>query len=269
MLRSILWLREQRFDYVIDLQCLARSGAFAWLSRGESLIGLDEVREGARGFYDFAAQRPSYFTHAVDWYLETLRKIGVPVHFNFEWLPIRAQVLQSLQERWQTDQFRWIVLQPGARWRNKRWPAENFAEVTRQLASANPELRFAVLGGSDDAEMGRQIALAAPDRCLDLTGKLSLPEMIEWIRACELMISNDTGPMHVAAALGKPVIGIFGPTEPRRTGPYGQLDRALQTELHCVPCMKPFCVNPVQLECLHRITPAAVLAQARPLLESR
>ncbi len=89
MLRSIRWLREQDFDLVIDLQCLARSGAFAWLADGKFLIGLDEVREGARGFYDAAVPRKTFHTHAVDWYLSVLPKLGVPVQQNFEWLPER------------------------------------------------------------------------------------------------------------------------------------------------------------------------------------
>ena len=83
MLRSIRWMRAQNFDWVIDLQCLARSGAFAWLANGKFLIGLDEVREGARGFYDVAVRRASFHTHAVDWYLAVLPRLGVPVHKNF------------------------------------------------------------------------------------------------------------------------------------------------------------------------------------------
>ena len=92
MLRSIRWLREQNFDLVIDLQCLARSGAFAWLANGKFLVGLDEVREGARGFYDLAAPRKSFHTHAVDWYLSVLPQLGVPVHKNFQWLPERPEI---------------------------------------------------------------------------------------------------------------------------------------------------------------------------------
>jgi ADP-heptose:LPS heptosyltransferase len=89
MLRSIRGVRGEKFDLVIDLQCLARSAVFAWLARGEQLVGLDEVREGARGFYDFAVPRKSFHTHAVDWYLSVLPRIGVPVHKNFTWLPAR------------------------------------------------------------------------------------------------------------------------------------------------------------------------------------
>jgi ADP-heptose:LPS heptosyltransferase len=90
----------------------------------------------------------------------------------------------------------------------------------------------------------------SPERCLNLCGETSLPEMVEWIRLCDLMITNDTGPMHAAAALGKPLVALFGPTEPRRTGPYGQLENVLRIELPCSPCLKSFCTWKNPMECL-------------------
>jgi lipopolysaccharide heptosyltransferase I len=269
MLRSIRWLRSQAFDLVIDLQCLSRSGAFAWLATGKFLAGLDEPREGARGFYDVVARRNSFHTHAVDWYLAVLRILNVPVHWNFNWLPERRDVAVEVKRKWKTEASRWIILQPGARWVNKRWPAENFAALVRKLGAAHPDFRFAILGGESDREIGAAIARTDPQRCLDLTGKISLPEMVEWIRLSELMISNDTGPMHVAAALQKPVVAIFGPTEPRRTGPYGQLENVVQTKLSCVPCMKSSCANPKQLECLLTISPDQISLVAEKLLRPK
>ena len=100
MVRSLRWLRAQNFDLVIDLQCLARSGAFAWLANGKQLIGLDEVREGARGFYDVAVPRKDFHTHAVDWYLAVLPPLGVPVHKNFNWLPERPQIAEDVHKKW-------------------------------------------------------------------------------------------------------------------------------------------------------------------------
>jgi heptosyltransferase-1 len=254
MWRSIRWLRAQRFDYVIDLQCLIRSGIFAWLANGARLIGLDEPREGARGFYDNIVLRPSFHTHAVDWYLRVLPLLGVPVTYGFEWIPPRPAVAESVKEKWPVNGSRWVALQPGARWLNKRWPVELYAELVRRLAPANPDLRFAVLGGDEDRPLGEVITRADPARCLDLTGRLSLPEMVEWLRLSDLMVSNDTGPMHIAAALGTPLVALFGPTEPRRTGPYGQLEHALQLNLPCVPCLKARCAYAKPFECLRAIS---------------
>jgi len=261
-LASIRQMRALRFDWVIDLQSLARSGLFAWLANGELTIGLDDAREGARGFYDLVVPRPSFHTHAVDWYLGVLPLLGVPVHRDFTWLPLRPEVAERVGQRWLVPDVRWIVLQPGARWVNKRWPVEHFAQLVRMLSSDFADLRFAVLGGAADAPLGSMIAQAVPGRSLDLTGKSSLPEMVEIIRAAALMVTNDTGPMHVAAALGKPVVGLFGPTEPRRTGPYGQVEHALRMpELPCVPCMKEHCAFAQPLECLRALGPARVYAE--------
>ena len=259
MFRSIAELRARKYDWVIDLQCLIRSGLFAWLANGKLLAGLDEPREGARGFYDIIVPRASFHTHAVDWYLAVLPRLGVPVHTNFVWLPERQQVAEGINVKWNPEPGRWIALQPGARWLNKRWPVEHFTELTRRLASEYAQVRFAVLGGNDDRSLAEIVCRAAPDRCLNLAGQTSLPEMVEWLRRCDLMVTNDTGPMHVAAALGKPVIGVFGPTEPRRTGPYGQLQRVVQHALPCVPCLKSRCAWRIPMECLTGITPTAVL----------
>jgi lipopolysaccharide heptosyltransferase II len=276
MLHSIRWMREQHFDLVIDLQCLARSGAFAWLANGKFLIGLDEVREGARGFYDIAIRRASFHTHAVDWYLSVLPKLGVPVHKNFQWLPERPAVVAEVKHKWtvvgvqasacppndtlkrELQQTQLIALQPGARWPNKRWPVEHFAELVRLLAKNFSTARFAILGDAGDKPLGEIISHVLPERCLNLCGETSLQEMIEWLRLCDLMVTNDTGPMHVAAALGKPLITLFGPTEPRRTGPYGQLKNVLRIDLPCSPCFKSRCAWKNPNECLTAISAATV-----------
>src|SRR5688572_10102046 len=113
--------------------------------------------------------------------------------------------------------------------------------MVRALSLKRPDIHFAIIGGESDRNLGRAIAEAVPDRCVDLTGRTSLSEMVEWLRRCELIVTNDTGPMHVAAALGKPVVAIFGPTESRRTGPYGQVNGVLRFALPCAPCLKDVC----------------------------
>ena len=273
MVRSVRWLRAQHFDLVIDLQCLLRSSAFAWLARGKFLAGLDEVREGARGFYDLAAPRKTFHTHAVDWYLSVLPPLGIPVHKKFNWLPERKQIADAVKQKWfgensklKTRNSKLILLQPGARWKNKRWPAKFFAELVRALAGKFPDARFAILGDKGDQPLGEIILQAAPEKVLNLCGATSLPEMIEIVRRCDLMVTNDTGPMHVAAALGKPLVALFGPTAPERTGPYGQLENVLRLKLPCSPCLKSDCSIENTDECLRALPPALVLARVEKLL---
>lgn len=251
---SIRDLRRERYDWVIDLQGLARSSAVAWLAAGALTIGLDDPREAAPIAYDVSVPRDGYDVHAVDWYLSVLRRLDVPVTWDFEWMPRDEGAAAAIRSLWPDDGLRWIAFQPGARWTNKRWPAENFAALAARLTSRDPSLRVVVLGGDADRPLGGQIAAAAPGRCLDLTGQLSLPGMVEWLRRCVMMVTNDTGPMHVAVALGRPVIGLFGPTEPTRTGPYGQVAHVLRADLPCAPCMKATCANAEPLACLKALT---------------
>lgn len=267
MWHSVRWLRAQRFDWVIDLQCLARTGAFAWLANGRLLVGLDEPREGARGYYDIIVPRASFHTHAVDWYLAVLPRLGVPINGDFNWLPEQPEVAATVKARWRPDGARWIALQPGARWANKQWPAASFAELASQLAAQYRDVRFVILGSAEDRSLGQAIASVVLDRCLNLAGQTSLPELVEWLRLCELMVTNDTGPMHMAVALGKPVVALFGPTEPRRTGPYGRLDAVIQHPLPCAPCLKPRCAWPQPLACLTEIPPATVLERVQRNLD--
>jgi ADP-heptose:LPS heptosyltransferase len=93
--------------------------------------------------------------------------------------------------------------------------------------------------------------------------------MIEWVRLCDLLITNDTGPMHVAAALGKPLVALFGPTEPRRTGPYGQLGNVLRLDLPCSPCLKSVCTIEETDKCLRALSPALVFDRVQKRLSPR
>jgi len=263
MLRSIQWMRARQFDWVIDLQGLFRSAIFAWLARGDLVVGLDNPREGGRegasGLYDLAVGASE--THAVSRYLSILPALGVPKHMNFQWLPERPGIAANVRSKWPqaaAARTRWIAIQPGARWPTKCWPAEHFAELTRLFAQNVPDVRFAVMGGAEDKPRGEIIFHAAPDRVLNLCGETTLPEMIEWLRLCSLMVTNDTGPMHAAAALGVPTVALFGPTDAQNTGPYGQLENVMRIDLPCSPCLKSYCRWKNPMECLTAISPKMV-----------
>ncbi|MDB6056746.1 MAG: Lipopolysaccharide core heptosyltransferase RfaQ [Verrucomicrobiales bacterium] len=268
--KTIGAMRAMKFDYAIDLQGLARSAVFTWLCNADVMIGLDNPREGrregARAAYDLTPPSCEPGTHAVDRYAAVLPLLNIPVSWDFDWLPKRAEVAEAVQKKWSTTNDRWVALIPGARWENKLWPIENFAATVKLLAK-NPDLKFAVLGSGDDKQLGQTLSSALPGRVLDLTGKTSLHEMIEWLRLSTLVIGNDTGPMHVAAALRKPTIALFGPTDPRSAGPFGQMQNVMQANYPaCIPCMKGHCTFPERIACLKAITPEHVLAKATVLL---
>jgi lipopolysaccharide heptosyltransferase I len=272
--QSVQTTRAMHFDWAIDLQGLARSAIFGWLANADNFFGLDNLREGARegarGFYDLTPPRSPDGAHAVDRYLSILPLLKIPTHWDFQWLPVRTAAQDSIQHKWHPSDSRWIAIIPGGRWDNKRWPADSFAQTVRRL-SKTTDARFVILGGKEDQSLGRTIAEAVPGQCLDLTGKTSLPEMIEWMRVCSLAISNDTGPMHVAAAVHTPVIGLFGPTDPYCTGPYCQIQNVLTAGTpSCAPCFKSRChYHRDPMACMRAITPAMVCAKASSLLKTQ
>jgi ADP-heptose:LPS heptosyltransferase len=197
----------------------------------------------------------------VDWQRALLAHLGVPLRTGWEWIPSRtAAAGQLVRDVPELSRDRWIGLQPGARWDNKRWPVPCFVDLVGRLSRSHPGHRIVLFGGPEDRSLGQAVAQADPARCLDLTGRISLPGMIEAMRRVDLLVTNDTGPMHVAAALGKPVVALFGPTDPSRTGPYGQVEAALRAPQPppCAPCLKAFCRHSEPLACLHGITPAQV-----------
>jgi heptosyltransferase-2 len=144
----------------------------------------------------------------------------------------------------------------------KRWPAAHFAVLSESLASEG----FApwVLGGPGDAAIGDQVAALSP-QAINLAGRTSLPQAIDLIAAASAVVSNDSGLMHVAAALGRPVIGLYGATSPLFAPPLSPEAVILREDLPCSPCGKRVC--PLgHHKCMNDLAPARVLAALRPLL---
>ena len=263
-LRSI---RAERYDLVIDLQALARSALVSWIARGGLTIGLEDRREGAPAFYDQTVPRAGFATHAVDWYLDVLRALGIPVDLDFEWLPARPEVFRLLRCRIPSLESDCIALQPGARWDTKRWPIDHFRQLIAELRNRHPRTQILILGGGDDRPFGAALSATGTQGLLDLTGQLDLQELVEVMRRVRILVTNDTGPMHIAAALGRPVVGLFGPTEPRRTGPYGSEHRILRNGLPCSPCLKSRCRWRDPLACLVGILPRQVADEVAAVLD--
>lgn len=197
-------LRRGRFDLVVDLQGLLRSGLFARVTGAPQRIGLSDSREGARWFHTEVVTVPR--CHAVDRYLKAADHLGcgtAPVVFpigHADSLPIEGTG--------------WIAVNPMARWESKIWPADRFAALLEQL----PAERLVFVGSRGEAD---RIEAITRGRAWNLAGRLTLLQLAAFYRRCAVVISNDTGPMHIAAAVGARVVALFGPTDPRLVGPYG------------------------------------------------
>lgn len=259
-----LALRAQRFDLVVDLQGLLRSALVARMTGCTQRVGFANGREGSPWLYSHRVAVPTSEMHAVDRYLLVAAELGVPVkdvpQFRFRLLSQDVTTLRELFRRKGIDlDAPWVAMNVSARWQTKRWPAASFAAVATQLAARGIG-PLVVIGGPDEREAGAQMRSLTACPVVDLTGETSiglLPALLS--KAC-VLITNDSGPMHVAAAVGRPVVSIFGPTSAVRTGPYGAGHTVLTHDLPCRPCFSRVCRNAVPMECLESITPEQVVA---------
>ncbi|MDZ4815747.1 MAG: glycosyltransferase family 9 protein [Verrucomicrobiota bacterium] len=213
-------LRQTRYDLVIDLQCLLRSGLMTTFSRGTRKMGLQDGREGSTLFYSEIIRWNETNLHAVDRYLKTVDHLGLkhPTRVKF---PLRIPEGQNFLESHTLKKQEYIVLNPFSRGHSKRWRLGGFAEVIK----AFPGRTFVVVGEKSDATEAQ--SLAGPS-VVDLTGRTTLVELLMVLQNSKLLVTNDSGPMHLAVALEVPVVALFSPSSnPALTGPYGHLDQVL------------------------------------------
>jgi heptosyltransferase I len=255
ILKFMRRLRAEKFDIVIDLQGLLRSGLMTRATRAPRRIGLSDAREGSRSFYNEIVQVPR--AHAVDRYLLAAHHLGCepgPVEFPLGSTPSDVSYIEDL-----VPQARpLIAVNPSARWETKLWGDDKFAALLKEL----PRDRVVLTGSAEDAPRIEKLS----QDCANLAGKTDLAQLAEVYRRCAVVITNDSGPMHLAAAVGAPVVAIFGPTDPALTGPYGKQHIVLRSRIPCSPCLKPYCTHTPRMECMDLVTVEQVLAAAKPFL---
>jgi heptosyltransferase-2 len=158
----------------------------------------------------------------------------------------------------------WIGINPGAFFGSaKRWEPARYAAAGERLARETGA-RVAILGGTRERPLGEAIAAAMEPPVRVLCGETSLGELVGVLARLRLLLTNDSGPMHVAAALGVPVVAVFGPTDWRETGPVGARQRLVREPVHCSPCLLREC--PIDHRCMRRVDTERVVDQARALL---
>ncbi len=272
-LSAIRAVRAGRFDTVVDLQGLLRSALLGWISGAPARIGFANGREGSPWFYTERVPVPSPSMHAVDRYLLTAQYLGAdpgevkPSDFS---LPHDAQAEARVEVLLAAGDVQagatLVAMNPSARWNTKRWPLESFAAVGDRLQQ-DGAARVVLIGGHDERHVGMKVMRAMRTVPIDLIGQTTLKELIVLLRRARLLVTNDSGPMHLAAAVGTPVIALFGPTDPARTGPYGAGHTVLRSGVPCSPCFSRRCTNAIELECLTSIRPENVIEAAMRLLE--
>lgn len=207
--------------------------------------------------------------HHVDYYLNILRSIGIDDALarvpkltvpNAE----QERADKLLNEALGSEAADFVGVCPGAAFGPaKRWPAESFAELIERLWETRG-IPFVLLGGKDEAELADGIAEGTSAKCVNLAGKTSLMEAAAVLSRAKVVVSNDSGLMHIAAAVGAPVIAIFASTNPAATGPLGDRHVVIESGVECAPCLDRTCKR--GYVCMKAITVDRVLAPLHRLL---
>jgi heptosyltransferase-1 len=256
-------LRAEQFDLVLDLQGLLRSGVMCWASGARRRVGLAGSREGARFAYTDVVPVPNAANlHAVDRYGLVARALGCETSNTFH-VPIATEA-RVAGARLLSGQARpWLMFGVGARWTTKRWPPGHFAELANRAQRLTGGTAIFV-GGPEDVPLARATVASIDGPCLDLTGKTTLAELAAVLERADVMIANDTGPLHLAVALGRPVVAPYTCTRVRLTGPYGAYSQAVESRVWCAgSCIKEC----GRMECMAELTPDRLWPVLRRNLE--
>jgi heptosyltransferase I len=269
LLGPIRTMRRERYDLVIDFQGLIKTAFLAFASGAARRIGFarDLVREPpAHWLYHHTVSRPDESVHVTRLNLSLAQAAGArPEELRADLKSNRADeefIAQQLQREQLSD---FIVINPGGGWPTKRWPPARYGQLASRFQNETP-YRVVVTTGPGEEPMLQEIAAACPGRA-PVALAASFLQLIPLFRRASLVISGDTGPMHLACALSTPVVAIMGPTAPVRNGPWSNQDEVVVHALPCSFCNGRSC--PTQNECMDIAVTEVFSAALRRLESSR
>jgi len=264
--RFLAALRDTRYHVVIDFQGLLKSAVMVGLAKGRRKIGYNKTREYSYLVLNEMVPPFDMDKHAVFRYLHLAKELNADtelIEFNVPFGREEEQYVVSAlhQKGWAGEAV--VAINPMAKWRTKLWAAENFSRVADRLLSEHGVFVVFTGAGADHPEI-QSIRSKMRHGCADLSGLTDLKQLAALYEMAHCVIATDTGPMHLAAAVGTPVVALFGPTSPRRTGPFGEGHEIIHADWSCSPCFKREC-EPVK--CMKDISPGQVLDAVRRVLE--
>ena len=246
-------IRARRFDLVLDLQRHLKSGIVSWASGAPRRLGFHpaDSKEGNGFFNNSHIARYGDSIDKLDHYLKFADYLAIPrapLEWNFsltsdEWAAVDRHLAQTSSP--------YAVLFVGTRWPSKQWFSQQIAECAK-LLQVEYNLDVLLLGGAADRELARQAMVSVSHRVINLAGRTTLREAVGIIQRAKLAVGPDTGLMHIAAAVGTPVISLWGATDPNHTGPFGFAELAIRGRAPCVPCHQKNC--PIGRVCMQSIS---------------
>jgi 3-deoxy-D-manno-octulosonic-acid transferase/heptosyltransferase-1 len=249
-------LRERKFDLVIDFHGLFKSALLVFLSHSGRTIGYDSYQELSGLFYREKIKE-DMSKHAVDRYLDFLTYLSINDREAEFKIAIGDQNRKKVQQLLAEDRIQdaFIAINPVAYWKTKLWDDKSFADLCDRLKEAYPSIPV-ILTGQPSPSLEKIRSLCHRDDVVNWEGRTTLKDLAELYRRAILLITTDSGPMHLAAAMGTPVVALFGPTNPLRTGPYGSGHVVIQEDIPCVPCLLKTCDK---MTCMKNITVDTVM----------
>lgn len=254
------------YDYVLDLHASFRSGLFALMNPGGQRIGFADARELNPLFQHRLVRVPHKIQHAVEKNILLSQKIGSPIRDEDFFLATNSEDAQEAEQFLRRSAvmgaMRFVYVNPCARWQSKFWLAERWSALCDRLMQNGIAIIF---GGSPD-ERGyiKRIVARMKYPGVIAAGELPLTGAVALMKRASVYVGLDTGPMHMAAMAGTPVVALFGPTHPERVGPYNVTSRVVQAKnMDCLCCRKRECN---ELHCMEGITVDAVYDDVMQLL---
>ncbi|MBA4367360.1 MAG: hypothetical protein C0403_06935 [Desulfobacterium sp.] len=249
-------IRSHPFDLVLDLQRILKSSTLCMLAKGKRRIGFDRKRckemTWLFPFERIPASDPS--SHMLLQYLEFADYLGIKesgITWELTASPTRPDALPDP----------YIVLNIGATKPANKWTVQGFASLTNDIARQFG-ISCVITGGREDMEMAKQIETISSEKPVNLAGRTTMDDLKDILQHARAVVTCDTGPMHLAVALGKEVVALFGPSDPRRTGPFK--GHVIQKTVPCSPCSRKTCENPI---CMSEITPEDVMKKLNAILD--
>ncbi|MFC1488657.1 lipopolysaccharide heptosyltransferase II [Thermodesulfobacteriota bacterium] len=262
-------LRDAEYDLIIDFQALLKSGVLIGLSKGKKKIGFDKGMEHMEHSYLFLNERvPSVNmnNHAILRSMMLLKSLGIHSNEIVYNLPISDQDrmrAEDLMEQHGVKESRPLVaINPLAKWNTKLWNNRKFGRLADILIERYGA-GVVFTGSREDRKTIQEIIDGMELKAANFAGKTGLKILAALYEKADFLISTDTGPMHLAAAVNTPVVALFGPTAPWRTGPFGPGHRIIQAGLDCSPCFKRKCET---TDCMKEISVEKVLKSALKII---
>lgn len=219
-------LKKRRYDVAVDLSGILRSGLLTYISKAPIRIGFKESDEGSPLFYTHKIHG-SMRIHAIERYLQIAAFMGCntgSVEYPMPDFHLAEQIAAKLPPNY-------AVISPSAGKEANRWPAERFGELAARLPVPS-----VVISSEKEAFIAEKVVKQSQGNAVFIAGETSLTDLAGVISGASFFISNDTGPMHIAAAVNVPVFAVFGPANPVRTGPYGMIHTVIRKDFDCMPC---------------------------------